>query len=536
MERKIYIVFFLFSLSVIMHFSIVTIAQDWPKIYGDNFHSLINDLSESYDKGFYLTAFTYDNQGIPEYGWIIKTDVNGNILWDKKYGDGSYMNWFSSSSMTSDNGLIISGITSKYSSGDNDPLFMKTTTCSEIEWCKVFVCPDQNYGSDVLQMEDGSYIGLLTYYGEGETYSRISLVKMDQSGEPIWIQRLAQEDSTIHNEESNFLYLTSDNNFLVSGQCFHPALQPLWIKTDTSGFQIWDMFWPGGIGVAYQLIEMENAHYYSVGSYAGSNMPFTPTLYKFDELGNPLNKVYILSDTIDGGEARTICSYTNSKILVGIIWGTDTNPAIYNSELFLLDTLGNIVNRKLLLNEDKAPKSIIKTCDDKILVTGNYVVDNNWDIYLWKLNSDLQLDTLYTQPLTYDSLCTYQIQSDTVDLDCGVFVYIDELPTKEEYESTIKISPNPARDWVVLTLPDVVAQGAVELAVYDVFGKEAEMRGSGDEKKGGKGDKGTGILGEVNKDNRNILMNIADYPSGMYIAVVIDKKNRRYTGKFVVER
>ena len=50
-------------------------------------------------------------------------------------------------------------------------------------------------------------------------------------------------------------------------------------------------------------------------------------------------------------------------------------------------------------------KCIIVTSDNKIIVCGNYVVDGNWDIYLWKMNSNLEDDTLYTQPITYDSLC-----------------------------------------------------------------------------------------------------------------------------------
>ena len=192
---------------MLFYFPVISRGQIWPKIYGDNFHSLVNDLSEAYDQGNILTAFTYDNQGVPEYGWIIKTDINGNLLWDKKIGNGNYRNWFSSSKITQDNGIIISGSTGKYSSGDNDPVFIKMDVCGEIEWCRTLLSPDQNYGTGIIQLDDGSYIGMLSYYGEGPEYSRISLIKMDKAGEPIWIQRLAQEDSLIYNEEGDYLYI-----------------------------------------------------------------------------------------------------------------------------------------------------------------------------------------------------------------------------------------------------------------------------------------------------------------------------------------
>jgi hypothetical protein len=493
-------------------------SQNWPKVYGDNFHSLIKDISEAYDRGLNLTAFTYDNQGVPEYGWIIKTDINGNILWDKKYGDGNYRNWFSSSYNTFDNGLIIAGITSKYSTGDNDPVFIKTNTCGEIEWCRVFQSPDDNYGTGIVQLADGTYIGMLQYYGEGETYARISLVKMDQSGEPVWIQRLAQEDSLIYNEEGNYLYLTSDSNYLVSGHAYHPGKHPFWIKADTLGIQVWDLFWNSLVGQAHQLTEKDAGIFYSTGWGIGSGRPQSPVLMKFDRNGNPLDMYFLMGDTISGGSASGIDYFNDTNLIIGIAWKTALSPVQNFSEVFLTDTLGNVLNRRLLLNEYRVPNQIVKTSDGKIIVSGSYVVDGNWDIYLWKMNADLEDDTLYTQPLTYDSLCPHEIQSDTVDLDCGIFVNIDEIPTKEEYESTIKISPNPAYDWITLTLPDVVANGKVELVVYDMFGREAWRHGSG----------------EVLPVNRSILLNVSGFVPGMYIATVLDQKGRRYTGKFVV--
>ncbi|HOX78988.1 MAG TPA: hypothetical protein PLW31_13230, partial [Bacteroidales bacterium] len=140
-------------------------------------------------------------------------------------------------------------------------------------------------------------------------------------------------------------------------------------------------------------------------------------------------------------------------------------------------------------------------------------------------NANLEDDTLYTQPMTYDSLCPYEIQSDTMDLDCDLFVDINELPTREEYESTVKISPNPAEDWVALTLPDIVAAGKVEIAVYDVFGREVETGRGGDKEMGGQGEVPV---------NRMVVLDVSGYPLGMYVVVVTDRKGRRYTGKVIV--
>lgn len=493
-------------------------AQIWPQIYGDNLRAYGKDIIESYDKGYTICGSILKDASHFKYGWLIKTDINGNELWNKKFGDGSVENSFYDFDKTNDNGFILSGSTAQYDI-EIDPLFVKLNSCGEIEWCNIFLSPGFNTGSGVIGLPNGEFLGMLQYYGGDYAHKRISLVKMDSSGDPIWIKHLAQEDSTIVNEEGYNLYLTLDNNYLVTGRCFCPSKKPFFIKTDTSGEQLWDIRWPVGYGGwAGQSVFASNGMIYNGSNLQFIGKPRIPYLLKFHNDGDIINQYALLADTIENGGAESLLLVDDTIMYVGITWTDDPTYEELYSDILKIDTLGNLIMQRRLVDDGYAPSSIIQSGDNKILTLGTYYVDGNWDIYLWKMNTDLEDDTLYTQPLTYDSLCPYEIQSDTVELDCGLYVNIDEIPTKEEYESTIKISPNPARDWVVLTLPDVVANGKVEVVVYDIFGREAWGRG--------------GM--EKLPVNRMVLMNVSGYPAGMYIAVVVDQKGRRYTGKFVV--
>jgi hypothetical protein len=533
MIYKISCSLFIFHLTLLLYLSSVSNAQDWPKIYGDNFNATIANMAETYDQGFLLSAYTYTGAGWPLRDWVIKIDINGNVLWEKQFGNGMYSNGVSDSKITSDHGIILAASSGKYS-GNYDPTFIKLNVCGELEWCRVFQSPDDNYGTGILQLSDGSYIGMLQYYGEGETYARISLVKIDQNGEPIWIQKQAQEDTLIYNEEGSNLILTSSGNFLISGSCNHPGWRPYFILTDTSGIQNWDIIWSSAYGHAFQTIEHRPGTFYSTGFKLPPGLNNMPAVFKFDGNGNQLDDFLILGDTVYQGGGGSILTIDDSTLCTGIVWSSVNNLQLFKSEIVKIDTIGNLINMRLLLVEDRAPTSMLLTSDNKVLAAGSYVTDSNWDIYLWKMNTDLEDDTLYTQPLIYDSLCPYEIQSDIIDLDCGVFVNIAELPTKEEYESSIKISPNPAREWVVLTLPDVLASGAFEMVVYDIFGREARRRGCGEaERHGGKeaGKQGGGIVEPV---NRMISFDVSDFSPGMYVAVVKDRKGRKFTGKFVV--
>jgi hypothetical protein len=490
-------------------------AQEWPKIFANNFDAYINRIIEDYDYGYLMGADIFKNYTTPKYAWIVKTDINGNELWDKKFGNGTDQNYLGSFAKTADQGIIACGNTT-LEDPQFDPFFFKLNTCGEIEWCKILLSEGYNDVNDVIAVDNG-YIGLLQYYWNGIEY-RISLVKMNLEGEPLWIKYLAQEDTLIYNEEGDYLYLTKDQNYLVSGQCFHPGVRPFWIKSDTAGNQIWDLMWPGGEGGAWEVIEDSKSNFYSAGGYRDVGEPFKPTLFKFDNEGNRIYRQYLLGDTIVGGEAHPIAHFNDSVLLTGISWSN--NPINVDdgySEILKIDTLGNIINRRILLHENRCPSQIIKTHDNKILVAGFYVVNYYFDIYLWKMNADLEDDSIYTQPITYDSLCPHQILSDTVDLDCSLFVNIDEIPTKEVYESTIKISPNPAMDWIALTLPENVSSGGIELVIYNIFGQEVMKR-------------------SVSPQNRTVSLNVSDLSPGFYLAVCQDTKRKIFKGKFVVGR
>ncbi len=52
-------------------------SQTWPKYYGQsNRIDRSKDIIETYDKGYLILG------GYQAFSWLIKTDINGNILWE----------------------------------------------------------------------------------------------------------------------------------------------------------------------------------------------------------------------------------------------------------------------------------------------------------------------------------------------------------------------------------------------------------------------------------------------------------------------
>ncbi|MCX6234751.1 MAG: hypothetical protein NT175_08510 [Bacteroidetes bacterium] len=495
-----------------------TYGQTWPKIYSDNYGVHVRSLLEDYDKGYILGGFI-DKGSIPsQWAWIIKTNLNGEVLWKKQLGDLSYLTYINEIQKNSDNSKIIAGASSNYDlTGNFDPLFIKLNKCGEVEWCTVLQSPDYNSATGVIPLNEGGYVGMLKYYGGNYQNVRISLVKMDSSGTPLWIRHLAQEDTTISNEEGYDLTLSFDSNYLVTGHCYSQGLKPYWIMIDTAGEQLWNIKWnlPGsGPGSVIQTIKNQTNCFYSSGGLIGPGRPMTPVLFKFDEAGNQLYHVYLLGDTIDGGGAESICYYNDTTLIIGLNWSDNPNPDDGMSEIIMTDTIGNTLKRRLLIDENRSPENIIKTFDNKILVSGNYVVDVNWDIYLWKLNSDLENDTLYTQAFTYDSLCPYPIPSDTIDLSCGVYVSIDEIPLKEDYDKALRIYPNPAASTINFEFKDLKTDAV--LSIYDGYCKLRDE-----------------IV--IPAYTKKIQTDITAYPAGLYLAVLRNSHQILAKEKLIIE-
>ena len=144
--------------------------------------------------------------------------------------------------------------------------------------------------------------------------------------------------------------------------------------------------------------------------------------------------------------------FLNDSILAASAGWGNTDEDLW-SRAVIMDTLGNLLNSTVLM-QDLYTSILEVSYDGKLVYASNTYQNNQFDFYLTKLNQNLGQDTLYTRPFTYDSLCPYQIVSDTiVQDDCGLIVGIEEPGGGGAGEQggreaggrgTWKVWPNPA--------------------------------------------------------------------------------------------
>ena len=219
----------------------------WNRTFGgtgpDNGYS----VQQTYDGGFVIIGDTYVYDAGYYDIWLIKTDENGNKIWDKIFGGYSFDHGYSVK-QTIDGGYIIIGSSNSFAT--RDFWLIKTDSYGVEEWNRTYggVYDDQGY--DVQKTTDGGYI--ITGQGDafGVNSGDVSLIKTYSRGNIMWNKTFGGTSS----DEGRSVKQTSDGGYIITGftgWLYGTGTGDLWlIKTDSNGNKLWDKTF-GGIKPDY---------------------------------------------------------------------------------------------------------------------------------------------------------------------------------------------------------------------------------------------------------------------------------------------
>jgi hypothetical protein len=172
----------------------------WTKKLGGSGDENISCMQSVNDGGFILigttTSFGAGNSDI----WFIRTDLNGDTLWTKTYGDINSQS-ATYGIQTSDLGYLIVGRTDYIH--DTYLFIIKTNSTGDTIWTKTY----NNFwsgGSYACEVNDGYLISCIWWF--------ICLMKTDFYGDSLWIKRLHEG---IGSSDINYILPTFDENYLV---------------------------------------------------------------------------------------------------------------------------------------------------------------------------------------------------------------------------------------------------------------------------------------------------------------------------------
>jgi len=212
----------------------------WDHMFGGPANDYGIIVKQTPDLGFIFVGTT-ESYGIGDRSiWLIKTDVSGNEEWNRVFDDTyDYTCQAQYVSLTSDGGYIITGGTGDFVLNQMDAWVIKTDENGELEWDKKLGGAGNQKTYTVHETDDGGYIlsGNTVQNENGDIW----LVKTDDAGEMLWQKTFG--GALWDNAYS--MQITADNGYILAGytKSFSYGEEDLWlIKTDSLGNEQWDLF------------------------------------------------------------------------------------------------------------------------------------------------------------------------------------------------------------------------------------------------------------------------------------------------------
>ena len=220
------------------------------------------------------SSYGYGNTDV----YLVKVDSMGYPIWEKYFG-GFNNDVGRSVVQLPDSGYVVAGFTNSFGAGGYDAYMIRTDKNGNLIWQKAVGGLDWDFAYDLVLSPDGNIVvcGNTSSFGAGKKDGLI--LKLDLLGNLIWQKTIGG----IENEELKSVIITNDNflatvgytesNGDVNGDVY-------FYKFDLSGTMLFDVTY-GGTGKDYanDVVQKLNGDYVLCGAKTYSSSPKTEPLY-----------------------------------------------------------------------------------------------------------------------------------------------------------------------------------------------------------------------------------------------------------------
>lgn len=302
----------IFFLAIVIVFQVhlssgVQLEQEWSRTFGGHYGDGAWSLHETEDGGCILAGYT-SSQGEGSDLWLVKTDASGNKIWDRVFG-GSGEDVGTFVVATGDGGYIVTGSTKSYGMGEERLWLLKTDSNGSLQWDKTFggfVSSSGDGGWSVCETEDGGYIVTGYTKSSGAGGKDLWLIKTDSGGNWIWDRTYGGSKDDV-----GISVIRAGQSYVVAGRTasFGSGEDDIWLlKVAPDGRELWNATFGDKLDdAAFQVVAQPDG--YAVVGRTDSDSGKSAILIKTDLFGRELwKRVYeegstgiSLHQTSDGG-------------------------------------------------------------------------------------------------------------------------------------------------------------------------------------------------------------------------------------------
>jgi hypothetical protein len=347
------------------HYGLTGFTPGWSKTYGGTRFAVAHALVQTGDGGYALAGLQETSAGDTDF-WLVKTDVSGTVQWNQTYGGADYDS-ASGLVQTPDGGYALAG---SFGTGPGSWEFwlVKTDANGIMQWNKTYGGPSVDGAKALVLTSDGGY----ALAGGGFA----NLVKTDPDGNVQWTASYAgstnaliqstdggyalaggyngdfwlvktdangimQWNKTYGGTQDDMAYTlvqTSDGGYALAGYLgIYFASSDFWlVKTDANGNMQWNRtYGEGDNDLPRALVQTSDGGY----ALAGTTLPYRGTegyawLVKTDANGNmQWNNTYF--STVTTSDAMALIMTSDGGYAFA---GDFDTPTQFNWEYLLVKT------------------------------------------------------------------------------------------------------------------------------------------------------------------------------------------------------
>jgi len=216
--------------------------------------------------------------------WIIKLDTNGNEIWNKTFGGPD--NDTGRSITLNDDMYVILGETWSYGSGKSDFWLIKTDSQGNEIWNKTYGGSEEDQGRSMVYTDDGYVLsgGTKSYGNEDED---MWILKVDEEGNELWNNTFGETERI---EYCNQIIQVENGSFVLVGHSLsknYSSLDSMVVKANNQGQLEWIKNIQENVDTGLSSIALTDEGYLGIG-YIGSfiNGQQDVLLVKIDFSGN----------------------------------------------------------------------------------------------------------------------------------------------------------------------------------------------------------------------------------------------------------
>ena len=455
---------------IILCVSLLSYGQNnFFKMYSGSGYDRGEGIVQLEDSSYVVTGSS-GSWGESSQAFLLKIDTAGNYLWSQSYG-GAESESGKRVLYNADLGFYIAGFSNSFGSGDFDAYLVKTDLNGNKLWEKTYGKPSNwERLNDAIWTKDSTILMVGEVQATNSAASDILIIHADKNGDTLWTKTYG----SIGEDRANSIISVQDSLFIIGGEMFIPdsnLVKGFILKMNSAGDIIWqDMVsdLAGKYGVSDLSLGLNKI--YAIGFREINPENFDDYVGTFDLDGNLIFQ-YTKIDLVQiESNYFSEISFLPSQNKIAIAYRTlnpgfgeqDYDIVVANFDgvdLYWLDQFRTINNEGL----DEA-RQVLATND------GTYItVGTNASTGLFE-NTNNGGSHIYVMKVGANNVfpITYNVNT------------LNQLVEIESLGSTIqaKISPNPFNEEITISLSsEIPIQGIIynalleEVLQFDIFGE-----------------------------------------------------------------